>query len=263
VTDHEPDRRPAYGAGESHQHGLPRFGGMTVPEPQFADDDGSADPEVAAALAGWQSGRSSETDVVAAVAGRRLMVPLVAVLDSVEERAGAPGPGEKDSHMATVSLVGDDGRRGLLAFTSVAAMAAWDPQARGIPATAERVAAAALEEGAQAVLLDLGGPVRFAVQGEALRHLAEGRPYRPLHERPDVRDAVRSCLAGLPGLAGADVVAAPAASGADVLVVLRPGPGADADDLAAAAAGRLTDGAAAAAALAGLLPHGLALAVDG
>ncbi|MGE3810532.1 MAG: SseB family protein [Candidatus Nanopelagicales bacterium] len=252
----------AYGAGEQHRPGEPRFGGMHVPEPEFADDDGAQHPEVAASLAAWQSGQGSERGVAAALDGRRLMVPLVAVLDSVEEREGAPGPGEKDSHMATVSLVGQDGRRGLLAFTSVQAMAAWDPQARGIPASAQRVAAAALEEGADAVLLDLGGPVRFALQGAALRRIADGTGIGPLHRDPDVAAAVAACLDGLAGVRGHELAQAPPDAGVPLLVVVQPVPGVDADAVAAEAAARLAGGSDAARRLADLVPEGLGLGLD-
>ncbi len=136
-----------HGAGEQQRPGEQRFGGMAIPEPEFADDDGSPDPALAEALALHALGEARLSDVVRVLHGKRLMAPLMAVLDSVEDDvvAGAPGPGEKDSHMATVSLVSPDGRRGLLAFTSVGSMAAWDPAARGIPASAARVAGAALE----------------------------------------------------------------------------------------------------------------------
>ncbi|MGD9955631.1 MAG: SseB family protein, partial [Candidatus Nanopelagicales bacterium] len=145
---------PGHGAGEQHRPGEPRFGGMGIPEPEFADDDGVPDPVLADVLARHALGEARLSDVIRALHGKRLMAPLMAVLDSVMDgvEAGAPGPGEKDSHMATVSLVSPDGRRGLLAFTSVRAMAAWEPAARGIPASAARVAAAAIEEGADALL---------------------------------------------------------------------------------------------------------------
>lgn len=245
-----------HGAGERHRPGEARFGGMTVPEPEFADDDGGPDPVLAAALAGYEAGSSSEADVVAALHGRRLMAPLMAVLDSVEEHEGAPGPGEKDSHMATVSLVSPDGRRGLLAFTSVAALAAWDPAARGIPASAARVAAAALEEGADAVLLDLGGPVRFALSGGALAAVAAGADWLPAHLDPEVLRAVAGALAGLAALAGHDVLPGGPGSG-DIVVVLAPAPGADAAALARSAADALgTDPV-----LAGRCPGGVGLAL--
>ncbi|MFN8147991.1 MAG: SseB family protein [Candidatus Nanopelagicales bacterium] len=218
-----------HGAAEKHRPGEPRFGGMTVPDPAFADDDGSPDPAVAAALAGWAQGTAYDADVVAALRDARLMVPLVAVLDSVDEQA--PGPGEKDSHMASVSMVAPDGRRGLLAFTSVAAMAAWDPDARGIPSRADKVAAAALEEGADAVLLDLGGPVRHALTGSPLGCLAHGAPMPDAYDDPDVHAAVRGVLDRAEGVVRADLRPAPEGPQGrlgDLLLLVEPDPRADA-----------------------------------
>ena len=233
-----PEQGRSHGAGEQHRPGQQRFGGMGIPEPEFADDDGSPDPVLADVLARHALGEARLSDVVRALHGRRLMAPLMAVLDSVMDdvESGAPGPGEKDSHMATVSLVSPDGRRGLLAFTSVAAMAAWDPAARGIPASAARVAGAALEEGADALLLDLAGPVRLAVQGDALRALAERRAWSPVAERPEVAAAVADALAGVPEVAAHEVlepVAGPDAP--DLLVVLEVAEGLDAEAAAARA----------------------------
>jgi hypothetical protein len=94
----------------------------------------------------------------------------VSVVDDVDTQTGA----DKSSHMASVSLVQSDGRRGLLAFTGIAALARWDPVARPVPVTAHQVAAAALEEGAEGVLIDIAGPVRFAIDGELLAELARG-----------------------------------------------------------------------------------------
>lgn len=247
-----------HGAGEQHRPGEQRFGGMTVPDPGFADDDGSPDPALAQVLALHALGEARLSDVVRALHGRRLMAPLVAVLDSVDDdvAAGAPGPGEKDSHMATVSLVSPDGRRGLLAFTSVAAMAAWDPAARGIPATAARVCAAALEEDADAVLLDLAGPVRLALTGPALAAVAEGRDWTPVNEDPAVLGAVAEALRGVGGADGHEVLAGPA-DGPGLLVAVRPAPGADAGAVAAAASAALAEHPV----LVVACPEGLALAL--
>jgi len=250
-----------YGAGEQLRAGEQRFGGMSVPDPQFAQDDGTVAPEVAEVLARYQAGRADDVDVVAVLAATRFMAPLVAVLDSVldadDDHSAGPGPGEKDSHMATVSLVSPDGRRGMLAFTSVQSMAAWDPDARGIPASAARVASAALEEGADAVLVDLGGPVRFALQGEALRAVAEGRPWTPAFADAAVRAAVVAALADLPGLSSADLVPPPAGADVESCVLLACAPGVDADALAQGAAERL----AASDEIARRVPGGLAVAV--
>ena len=131
---------------------------------RFAGDDGSADAGLAAALS------SGDGDAVRELleSGVRLLVPIVAVLDEADEVTGA----DKASHMASVSLVQPDGRRGLLAFTSIDTMRAWDPAARPVPVTVFDVAAAAVEDGAQGVLVDIGGPVRFAIDGELLAELA-------------------------------------------------------------------------------------------
>ena len=124
------------------------------------------------------------------------MTPLVAVLDEAEESPDGLRQ-DKSSHMASVSLVAADGRRGLLAFSSVQSMAAWDPAARGIPALGATVAAGALDEGADAVLLDLAGPVRVALDGALLRALGHRRAAaaalrRPVGARRRARGALRA-----------------------------------------------------------------------
>ena len=135
----------------------------------FAADDGSADPLLVQALDKCAAGSIPVDDVVTLLCeGARLLVPIVAVLDERDESGG-----DKSSHMASVSLVQPDGRRGLLAFTSVAALAAWNPQGRPVPVAAPDVARAALAEGAQGVLLDIAGPVRFALDGAHLERVAQ------------------------------------------------------------------------------------------
>jgi hypothetical protein len=47
---------------------------------RFGGDDGSADPAVAVALADFSAGRGSEHDAVLAIAGSRLLVPIVAAV---------------------------------------------------------------------------------------------------------------------------------------------------------------------------------------
>ncbi len=198
-----------------------RFAGVTVPDPQFAGDDGGADPGLATALSAYAASGDPAL-LVAGLRGRRLMVPLVAVLD--EEELGETGlRQEKSSHMAIVSLVAADGRRALLAFTSVAAMAAWDPAARGVPANADRVAAAALDDSAQAVLLDLAGPTRTLVEGAALHVVAGGT--RTPYDDASLVAAVARATRDVPGLRSAST--APGQDGTDLLVLVEPEQGAD------------------------------------
>lgn len=148
-----------------------------IPDPGFADDDGSTAAGLAAALAAFAADRGAYREAVAAVCGARLLVPVVALLGEVEK--GPDGLArEKSSEMATVLITGRDGRRALLAFSSLDSMAAWDPQARPVPVSAEDAAASALHDGADALVLDVAGPVLLAIEGEDLRSLGSGQTLR-------------------------------------------------------------------------------------
>jgi hypothetical protein len=229
-----------------------RFVGARVPEPEFAGDDGSADPALQAVLAEHGAGRASVRDVAAALRGTRLMTPLVAVVDEVEETAEGL-PTEKSSHLASVSIVTPDGRRALLAFTSVATMAAWDEAARGVPARAALVAGAALEEGADALVLDLGGPGRVAIEGALLVAVARERDLPPADEDPDVRAAVAQVLGSVHGLRAARLVRRGLGLGTDLQVLVAAERDADLADVATRAA----HGLVADAVVAALCPGGV------
>ncbi len=136
-------------------------------------DTGAADPDVTAALAAYDRGTGRSADVVAALAAGRLLVAVVAVLDDAGGSGGIRT--DKASHIATVTTTGRDGRRGLLAFTGVESMQRWDPQARPVPVPTSLAAEAALAEGADAEVLDIAGPVVFAIEAADLRALA-GEP---------------------------------------------------------------------------------------
>ncbi|HUY45373.1 MAG TPA: SseB family protein [Streptosporangiaceae bacterium] len=63
--------------------------GLNAAEPQFPGDDGAADPAVLAALAAYAAGQGSEHAALTALAGSRLLVPVVAVLTEAEGTGGA------------------------------------------------------------------------------------------------------------------------------------------------------------------------------
>jgi hypothetical protein len=164
--------------------------------PGFQADDGSADPKVLAALDAFANGLGGSADVLAALAGGRLLVPVVAVLDQAGESADGVRV-DKASHMATVSTTGRDGRRGQLAFTCTEAMWRWNPVARPVPVTTRRAAEAALADAADALVIDLAGPVTFSVDAGELRALAAG--WRPVGaEHGGAAWAVAVGLAGQP-----------------------------------------------------------------
>jgi hypothetical protein len=183
---------------------------------QFRGDRGAAEPQVTAALAAYQAGQGSEQAALTALAASRLLVPVIAVLaDGVAadrtaadrtaaDRTATDGTapkGDKDSEMVLPTLIGRDGRPAVLAFTSVDALARWRPNARPVPAEADRVWRAAVADGC-AVVIDVAGPVPLAVEGARLAALAAGQPVPPPHEDPDVRAEVQAAVAAEPAIAG-------------------------------------------------------------
>lgn len=133
----------------------------SLPTPDFADDDGSVDPLLAAVL--------SDPAATAAVLPQvRVFAPVVAL------RGGEPrvDGGDGGAEMATVLMTGADGRRALLVFSSVAALQDWDPHARPVGVRGADAARAALAEGASALLIDLGGDGFTVLETAALRRLA-------------------------------------------------------------------------------------------
>lgn len=195
----------------------------SIPDPGFFGDDGSADPALAAALAAYAAGTGEPGDVHRALAGRRVMVGVVAIAQDVGEAGPLGLRVEKNTDMSVVTLRGRDGRMAMPAFTSLASLAAWYPEARPVPVEAEKACLAAIAEGAALVVLDPAGPVAFAVEGPALRALAQGRvPVPPLDDpaviaaaRAAVEDEREVALACLLPSADADAVLAFVVSAAD------------------------------------------------
>jgi hypothetical protein len=163
---------------------------------QFRDDDGAADPRVTAALAAYHAGQGSERDALVALSAVRLLVPVIAVLAD-----GSAVEGDKNSEMVLPTLIGQDGRPAVLAFTGLDPLARWRPNARPVPAEADRVWRAAATDGC-AVVIDVAGPVPLAVEGTRLAALAAGQPVPAAHEDGDVRAEVEAAIAAEPVIAG-------------------------------------------------------------
>jgi SseB protein N-terminal domain len=217
--------------------------GRTLAGPRFGDDDGSAGPQVTAALAAYAAGRGSEHAVLAALDSARLIVPVVALLAGEE----APGPGglrrEKSTEMALPTVIGNDGRAALPAFTGAAALARWRPGARPVPVPAAQVWQSGARD-ASAVIIDIAGPVPFAVDGARLAALAQGRAAPLPYQDPEVTALAHEVLAAEPVIAGYRLL--PGGDGTDLTLFLVPVPGCGEAALAGAArraAGRLLAGA--------------------
>ncbi|MFE6648079.1 SseB family protein [Nocardioides sp. NPDC057772] len=139
----------------------------------FPGDTGETSPEVAAVMRSYAAGQATQADVLTTLAAARVLVAVVAVLGEVEvDEAGLAH--DKTSDMATVLLTGADGRQALLGFTGTAALQAWQSDARPVPVSLRDAARAAVHDGADALVLDLAGPVPFAIEGDDLRKVAEG-----------------------------------------------------------------------------------------
>jgi hypothetical protein len=150
------------------------FQGRTLAEPEYPDDDGTADATVASSLAAYDADPAAgRRAALAALQDSRLLVPVVATLGEVEHDADGLAH-DKSSDMAAVLVTGRDGRTALLSFTSTTTLTAWNPRARPVAVSARQAARAALQDGADALVVDLAGPVLFAVEGQDLRDLADG-----------------------------------------------------------------------------------------
>lgn len=175
------------------------------------------------ALAEFAAGNGTEHAVLLALAGSRLLVPVVAVLADQPESAlpapsVAPGLGaEKASEMAMPTLIGLDGRRAVPAFTSLESMSRWQSDARPVPVAALAVWQSACAD-SSAVVIDVAGPVPFAVEGARLAALARGEAAPRPFEDPDIHEIVADVLADQLDVAFFELE--PDDSGRDLAIVL-------------------------------------------
>jgi hypothetical protein len=218
--------------------------GLNTGGPRFAGDNGAADPHIAAVLAAYGAGQESEQAALAALAGSRLLVPLVerpAEAAASAEVAGACATGDGHAEtcatgnahaeacatdaahddgcdhraareLAFPTLIGRDGRPALLAFTSLAALVSWRPDTRPVPTPAEQVWGTAVGDSC-AVVIDVAGPVPIAVDGARLAALAAGAPPPDPQDDPDLKADVAAALASLPVAAGGPGSSGPGSAG--------------------------------------------------
>lgn len=134
-------------------------------------DAGAADPRLAAALQAHQDAPSaaSMAEVLAALPAARLFAAITAAATSEHIDDGTGLRAESAAEMALVTLVLDD-QRALPVFTSATALGRWRLDVRPVPVPGAAVCAAALEQGATTLLIDLV----VAVSGSDLEALARG-----------------------------------------------------------------------------------------
>lgn len=151
-------------------------------------DDGSAPPELMAEIARFRAGESNASSVVHVVSQSRFLIPLLAVLG----KSGVNAQGrtvDKSQELSIVTVEGPDGRTVLPVFSSVAAMNAWNPDARPVPVSGPRVAVAAVGEGTELVVIDPTSETEFAIRRPALWAMAQEREWVAGYLDPDVMRA--------------------------------------------------------------------------
>ncbi|QAY70658.1 SseB family protein [Xylanimonas protaetiae] len=151
------------------------------PTSQFAGDDGTADPELAVLLAGYEGGTVPLRDVVARLAVTRVLVPVLAEIEVAEAVVvdGQELHVDKEASSGVVALEAPDGRRALPVFTSVETMRAWRASARPVPVEAARAALSAVGEDWSLLVVDPAGPVTVTVPRPAVWALAQGKEWAP------------------------------------------------------------------------------------
>lgn len=177
-----------------------------MPVSRPAGDTGGADPAVTAVLAAYAAGAAAEHAVLATVATSRLLVPVVAVLAEASDdgpvhpalASGRPAPfgsrSEKETEMALPTLIGNDGRKAVIAFTGTDTVKRWRQDARPVPVPAAQLWPAVAAERADAVVIDVAGPVPLVIEGARLRALADGTPPPLPHEDPDIRAEITAVI---------------------------------------------------------------------
>jgi hypothetical protein len=140
-------------------------------------------------------------------------------------------------------LGGNDGRKAVIAFTGTDTVRRWRADARPVPVAAGKLWPAVAAEQADAVVIDVAGPVPLVVEGARLRALAAGAPPPRPHEDPDIRAQVASVID--------EFTLEPGGRDADLTIAVKT-----ADPAAARAAGE-----AVAARLGHRLRHGIAIRI--
>ncbi|MEO8263319.1 MAG: SseB family protein [Pseudolysinimonas sp.] len=160
-----------------------------------AGDDGTAPPKVIEAIRRFRAGELGVAEVVEALHGARLLLPLLATRG--DEGIGAHGQlVDKTQELSLVTAAGPDGRPVLPAFTSVDTMREWNPAARPIPIVVPRIALAVASEGTPLIVVDPGTPTMFVVRRPAFPALATGAAWTPSFEDPDVLAAFLDASGG-------------------------------------------------------------------
>jgi hypothetical protein len=97
---------------------------------------------------------------------------------------------DKSAELSIVTVKTPDAATGLPVFSSVQAMAAWNPEARPVPADAVRVALAAASEGNTRVILDPTSTSEFVFRRPAIAAMAQGFDWTAPHLNRELLEVI-------------------------------------------------------------------------
>ncbi|MGF3057231.1 SseB family protein [Microbacterium sp. YY-01] len=184
MSAHHEAAEPGHPLSTGDSAGVP-WEGRSFEDNPHAQDDGSADPALLAALTRFGAEQGSEKEVVDAFRAARVLIPLVA--EKGDEGVGPTGLRvDKTQELSIVTVSAPDGRTVQPVFSSVQTMAAWEPTARPIPVEAVRAALAASSENTDLIVLDPGSPTEFVVRRPAVWAVAQGEPWEPSYLSAEV-----------------------------------------------------------------------------
>jgi hypothetical protein len=202
------DDKHMFGSTDAADSAGQPWAGRAFEANPFAGDDGTAPVEFLEAMHAFRSHDYMSTERAEAhahalqvISTSRLLAPLVAEAGDV----GFTEDGlkvDKTQELALVYVKGPNGEKTLPVFSSVAAMAAWNKDARPVPVDGARVATAVLHDDATMVIVDPGTATEMAIRIKTLHALAEGRPWIPNHADPDIIAAFQSSTEGQPFVRG-------------------------------------------------------------
>jgi hypothetical protein len=176
--------------------------GAHIPDSGFAGDAGDADPVLAEAQRAYAADPARLPDVLAALHHARVLAPVVAVIGETATTAAGPTV-DKTSDIALPLLVDPDGARAVPVFSCLETLARWDQSARPVPVEGPRAAAVAVAERAEALVLDVAGPMPVTLAGAEVQALAEGRAAIPAYDDEVLARQVAAVLASEPAVTAA------------------------------------------------------------
>ena len=186
-------------AGDQHadSSGVP-WEGRTFHDNPHAGDTGETPIDVTERLNAWRAGTGSFTDLVAAFAVNRFLIPLVTYAGD-DFDVNNPVMEDKIQELSVITVAGPSGEKVIPAFTSVAAMSAWNSDARPIPIEAQRVALAAASEQTDRIVVNPGTD-SIVLRRPVVWSIAQGNPYIAPWESTKFVTETRNLLSGIDNL---------------------------------------------------------------